>query len=47
VFDSNRGTEIRQIASAKFHQVLKHSSGSTNLRQHVINYENQFDQITK
>jgi len=47
LFDSNRGTEIKQVASAKFNQMLKHSSGSINLRQHVINYENQFDEITK
>jgi hypothetical protein len=47
VFASERGTEIKQVASAKFHQVLKHSSGSSNLRQHAINYENQLDQITK
>jgi hypothetical protein len=47
VFAFDRRTEIQRVASAKIHLVINHSSGSINLRQHAINYENQLDQITK
>jgi hypothetical protein len=45
VFIFNHQVEIKDLASAKLHQVIKHGNSTNSLRAKALKYEKEVDQV--